>query len=107
MEAWRRALDEPVRAFPIEQAGPGHIATLKTFEPPLSALDGRRLAGAEPRGQRLLFPTGDRGLVLLVPLITAGRLRHLAPGEKAPKAPALRLRVHARAALVPTGARTQ
>src|SRR6266576_857274 len=64
MEAWRRALDEPVRAFPIEQAGPAHIATLKTFEPPLSTLDGRRLAGAERRGKRRLFPTEDSELVL-------------------------------------------
>src|SRR6478752_4518764 len=64
MEAWRRALDEPVRAFPIEQAGPAHIATLKTFDPPLSALDGRRFAGAERRGKRLLFPTEDGELVL-------------------------------------------
>ena len=64
MEAWRRALDEPVRAFPIQQAGPAHIATLKTFEPPLSALGGRRLAGAERRGKRLLFPTEEGELVL-------------------------------------------
>ena len=40
MEAWRRQLDEPVAAFPVARAGPAHIATLKTFEPPLSALDG-------------------------------------------------------------------
>ena len=57
MEAWRRALDEPVRAFPVEQAGPAHIATLKTIDPPLAALEGRRLAGAERRAKRLLFPT--------------------------------------------------
>src|SRR5262245_1061459 len=92
MGAWRRALDEPVRAFPVEQAGPAHIATLKTFDPPLSALDGRRLAGAERRGKRLLFPTEDGELVLLVHLMTAGRLRYLAPGEKTPKSPAFRLR---------------
>src|SRR2546429_3522853 len=91
MEAWRRALDEPVRTFPIEQAGPAHIATLKTFEPPLSALDGRRLAGAERRGKRLLFPTEDGELVLLVHLMTAGRLRYLAPGGKGPKPPPFRL----------------
>src|SRR5947209_1868197 len=36
MEAWRRALDGPVSAFPIEKAGPAHIATLKTFDPPLA-----------------------------------------------------------------------
>src|SRR3989440_510366 len=104
MEAWRRALDEPVRTFPIEQAGPAHIATLKTFEPPLSALDGRRLAGAARRGKRLLFPTEDGELVLLVHLMTAGRLRYLAPGEKGPKSPAFRLRFEAGAELMLTEA---
>src|ERR1700757_1886535 len=91
MEAWRRALSDPVSAFPIEKAGPAHIATLKTFDPPLSTLDGRRLAGAERRAKRLLFPTDDGELVLLVHLMTAGRLRYLRPGEKGPKTPAFRL----------------
>src|SRR4051812_25665130 len=104
MEAWRRALDEPVHAFPIEKAGPAHIATLKTFEPPLSALDGRRLAGAERRGKRLLFPTEDDELVLLVHLMTAGRLRYLSPGQKGPKTPAFRLRFEGGAELVLTEA---
>src|ERR671933_1088408 len=91
VEALRRALDEPVRAFPVEQAGPAHIATLKTFEPPLRALEGRRFAGAKRRGKRLLFPTDDGELVLLVHMMSAGRLRYLAAGEKGPKAPAFRL----------------
>ena len=96
VEARRRALDEPVRAFPVEQAGPAHIATLKTFDPPLAALEGRRLAGAERRGKRLLFPTDDGELVLLVHLMTAGRLRYLGAGEKGPKTPAFRLRLRGR-----------
>ena len=91
MEAWRRALDDPVSAFPIEKAGPAHVATLKTFDPPLSALDGRRLAGAKRRAKRLLFPTEDGELVLLVHLMSAGRLRYLKAGEKGPKTPAFRL----------------
>jgi formamidopyrimidine-DNA glycosylase len=91
VEAWRRQLDDPVSAFPIEKAGPAHIATLKTFDPPLAALEGRRLAGAERRAKRLLFPTADGELVVLVHLMTAGRLRYLAAGEKGPKAPAFRL----------------
>jgi formamidopyrimidine-DNA glycosylase len=91
MEAWRRALDGPVSASPIERAGPAHVATLKTFDPPLSTLAGRRLAGAERRAKRLLFPTDDGELVLLVHLMTAGRLRFLRPGEKGPKTPAFRL----------------
>jgi formamidopyrimidine-DNA glycosylase len=91
MEAWRRALDGPVSTFPIVKAGPAHVATLKTFDPPLAALEGRRLSGARRRAKRLLFPTDDGELVLLVHLMTAGRLRVLRAGEKGPKAPAFRL----------------
>jgi formamidopyrimidine-DNA glycosylase len=91
MEAWRRQLDEPVAAHPVAKAGPAHIATLKTFDPPLAALDGRRLRGVERRGKRLLFPTEDGELVLLVHLMTAGRLKMLRAGEAGPKTPAFRL----------------
>ena len=91
MEAWRRQLDEPVAAAPIMRAGPAHIATLKTFEPPLAALEGRRLEGARRRAKRLLLPTDDGELVLLVHLMTAGRLRFLRFGEKGPKTPAFQL----------------
>ena len=91
MEAWRRALNDPVSAFPIAKAGPAHIATLKTFDPPLPALEGRRLRGAERRGKRLLFPTEDGELVLLVHLMTAGRLKTLRAGENGPKTPAFAL----------------
>ena len=91
IEAWRRALDEPVSAFPIVKAGPAHVATLKTFDPPLSVLQGRRLAGAERRAKRLLFPTEEGDLVLLVHLMTAGRLKYLKYGEAGPKTPAFQL----------------
>ena len=102
MEAWRRALNDPVSAFPIEKAGPAHVATLKTYDPPLSALEGRRLAGAERRAKRLLFPTEDGELVLLVHLMSAGRLRYLRAGEKGPKTPAFRLLFEGGAQLVLT-----
>jgi formamidopyrimidine-DNA glycosylase len=104
VEAWRRALDGPVSAFPIEKAGPAHIATLKTFDPPLATLEGRRLAGAERRAKRLLFPTADGELVILVHLMTAGRLRFLDAGEKGPKTPAFRLLFQSGAQLVLTEA---
>jgi formamidopyrimidine-DNA glycosylase len=102
VEAWRRALNDPVSAFPIEQAGPAHVATLKTYDPPLSALEGRRLAGAERRAKRLLFPTDDGELVLLVHLMSAGRLRYLRAGEDGPKKPAFRLRFEGGGQLVLT-----
>jgi formamidopyrimidine-DNA glycosylase len=104
VEALRRALDAPVRAFPIERAGPAHVATLKTFDPPLAALEGRRFAGARRRGKHLLFPTDDDELVLHIHLMAAGRLRYLQAGEKAPKAPAFRLLFAGGGALVLTEA---
>ena len=102
VEALRRALDDPVRAYPIEQAGPAHVATLKTFDPPLSVLAGQRLAGAERRAKRLLFPTEDGELILLIHLMSAGRVRYLRAGEKGPKTPAFRLRFEGGGQLVLT-----
>ena len=92
VEAWVRELDPLVSRAPIEKAGPAHIATLKTFDPPLSALDGRRFQGARRRGKNLLFPVDDQDLVLRVHLMSAGRLRYLTPGAKGPKTPMFRVR---------------
>ena len=92
VEAWVRELDPLVSRAPIDKAGPAHIATLKTFAPPLSELDGRRFDGARRRSKNLLFPLEGGDLVLRVHLMSAGRLRYLAPGAKGPKTPMFRLR---------------
>ena len=104
VEAWVRELDPLVSQAPVERAGPAHVATLKTIEPPLAALDGRALAGAARRGKNLLFPTADGELVLRVHLMSAGRLRYLKPGAKGPKRPMFRLRFAAGGELVLTEA---
>jgi formamidopyrimidine-DNA glycosylase len=104
IEALRRQLDDPVRAFPIAKAGPAHIATLKTYDPPLSALEGRRFAGAERRAKNILLPTDDGELVLHVHLMSAGRLRFLRHGDKQPKTPAFRLSFEDGSSLVLTEA---
>jgi len=104
VEALCRSLDDPVRAFAIERAGPAHVATLKTFDPPLQALEGRRFEGARRRGKHLLFPTDDGELVLRIHLMSAGRVRYLRAGEKGPKAPAFRLRFQGGGELVLTEA---
>jgi formamidopyrimidine-DNA glycosylase len=92
VEAWVRELDPLVSRSPILQAGPAHIATLKTFDPPLRELDGRRFEGARRRGKWLLFPTADGDLQLRIHLMSAGRIRHLTSSAKGPKTPAFRLR---------------
>jgi formamidopyrimidine-DNA glycosylase len=104
VEAWVRELSPLVSASPIERAGPAHVATLKTIDPPLSTLEGRRLAGARRRAKNLLFPTEDGELVLRVHLMSAGRIRYLAPGAKGPKRPMFRLRFSGGGELVLTEA---
>lgn len=91
VEAWVRELDPLVSRAPVERAGPAHIATVKTFDPPLAALTGRTLSGARRRGKNLLFPTEDGELVLRVHLMSAGRLRYHPPGATTPKTPMFRL----------------
>src|ERR687891_1013890 len=107
VEAARQALDEVVGRSRVEKAGPAHVATLKTFDPPLAALEGLRLAGARRRGKNLLFPTEDGGLVLHVHLMSAGRIRFLEPGAKGPKDPRLPARPRGRRTARPHGGRPE
>jgi formamidopyrimidine-DNA glycosylase len=91
VEAWVRELAPDVSRSPVASARAEHIATMKTFDPPPSALTGRTLSGSERRGKNLLFPTEDGELVLRVHLMSAGRLRYLAPGKKGPAKPMFRV----------------
>jgi formamidopyrimidine-DNA glycosylase len=104
VEALRRSLDEQVRAAPVERAGPMHVATVKTFDPPLTALEGRTLGGVRRRGKHLLFPTDTGDLVLHIHLMSAGRLSWSEPGGKRPAKPAFQLNFKDGAALVLTEA---
>jgi formamidopyrimidine-DNA glycosylase len=92
VEAWRRQLDPLVKRFPIERAGPAHVATLKTIEPPLDVLAGEGFRGVERRAKRFLLPTDDDALVLMVHLMSAGRLRYVPAGGKGAKSPVFRVR---------------
>ncbi|HVU79481.1 MAG TPA: DNA-formamidopyrimidine glycosylase family protein [Gaiellaceae bacterium] len=92
VEAWRRQLDPLVKRSPIEQAGPAHIATLKTFDPPLKALEGEGFRGVERRAKRFLLPTDDDELVVLVHLMSAGRLKYVPSGGKGAKTPIFKVR---------------
>jgi formamidopyrimidine-DNA glycosylase len=92
VEAWRRQLDPLVKRSPIEKAGPAHIATLKTIEPPLSVLDGEGFRGVERRAKRFLLPTDDDELVLMVHLMSAGRLKYVPKDGKGAKTPMFRIR---------------
>jgi formamidopyrimidine-DNA glycosylase len=58
----------------VESAVAPGINALKTFDPPLSALEGRSLVGLRRRGKHLIVDA-DGGLSLLVHLMSAGRLQ--------------------------------
>jgi formamidopyrimidine-DNA glycosylase len=74
VEITARRLDAALRGARIESALAPGINALKTFDPPLSALADRALAGIGRRGKQLVVEvTGD--LVLLVHLMSAGRLQ--------------------------------
>jgi formamidopyrimidine-DNA glycosylase len=73
MEITARRLGELAGEVVESATAPG-INALKTFDPPLSALEGARLLGARRRGKLLLLDVeGD--LVLLVHLMNAGRMQ--------------------------------
>jgi formamidopyrimidine-DNA glycosylase len=74
VEITARLLDRELRGSEIESALAPGINALKTFEPPLSALEGRHIAGVRRRGKHLILDA-DGGLSLLIHLMSAGRLQ--------------------------------
>jgi formamidopyrimidine-DNA glycosylase len=74
VEITARLLDAAVRGARVESALAPGVNALKTFDPPLDALAGRRVEGLGRRGKHLLVRfEGD--LVLLLHLMSAGRLQ--------------------------------
>jgi formamidopyrimidine-DNA glycosylase len=73
MEIVARRLDVVLPGEKVESALAPGINALKTFDPPLHALEGRAFTGVRRRGKLLLLELGE--LVLLVHLMSAGRLQ--------------------------------
>ena len=73
MEIVARRLDAVLPGETIESALAPGINALKTFDPPLAALEGRAFTGVRRRGKLLLLELGE--LVLLTHLMSAGRLQ--------------------------------
>src|ERR1700740_3499608 len=74
VEITARLIGAAIEGARIESALTPGINALRSFDPPLSAIDGRRLTGITRRGK--LFVVGIEGdLALLVHLMSAGRLQ--------------------------------
>jgi formamidopyrimidine-DNA glycosylase len=74
VEIVARRIGEAVAGAQVESAAAPGINALKTFDPPLSALEGGSLVGLRRRGKHLIVDA-DGGLSLLVHLMSAGRLQ--------------------------------
>ncbi len=80
VEATARLLDAALAGATVESALAPGVNVLKTFDPPLHALDGSRLVALRRRGKLLLLdadpdPDATGRLTLVVHLMNAGRLQ--------------------------------
>ena len=74
VEITARLLDRALRGARIESALAPGINALKTFDPPLAALQGETIAGVRRRGKNLIVDVSGE-LALLIHLMSAGRLQ--------------------------------
>src|SRR5204862_5086183 len=74
VEITARRLDEARAGAEIESTMAPGINALKTFDPPLHALDGRTIEGIRRRGKHLVIDV-EGELAVLVHLMSAGRLQ--------------------------------
>ncbi len=74
VEITAERLDEALRGATIESSLAPGINALKTFDPPLHAIDGQTISGVRRIGKHLVVDVGD-DLSLLIHLMSAGRLQ--------------------------------
>src|ERR1700719_4731410 len=73
VEITARLLDAALVGAEVESALAPGVNALKTFDPPLSAVEGKTIAGVGRRGKMLTSEIDSN--VLLVHLMSAGRLQ--------------------------------
>jgi formamidopyrimidine-DNA glycosylase len=98
VEITARLLDRALRGAEIETVLAPGINALKTFDPPLSAIEGQRILGVRRRGKQFIVDVSGE-LALVIHLMSAGRLqlyeKRAGPRDRTSR---LLLRVRARAA---------
>jgi formamidopyrimidine-DNA glycosylase len=77
VEITARRLDEALRGAEIVSVLAPGVKVMRTFDPPLSALEGQRIARVGRRGKHFVVETDGPAhpLVLLIHLMSAGRLQ--------------------------------
>jgi Formamidopyrimidine-DNA glycosylase len=80
---YREALERHIAGRTLERVRIAKPFVLRSFDPPVSEAEGRRVTGISRIGKRLVISLeGD--LHLVIHLMIAGRLRWLEPGAKGP-----------------------
>jgi formamidopyrimidine-DNA glycosylase len=74
VEITARLLDGALKHAEVAYARAPGINALRSFDPPLSAIEGQRIASVARRGKHLILHT-DGDLALLMHLMSAGRLQ--------------------------------
>jgi formamidopyrimidine-DNA glycosylase len=74
VEITARRLDEALRGAQIVSVLAPGVKAMRTFDPPLAALEGQRIERVGRRGKHLLVEVSD-DLALLIHLMSAGRLQ--------------------------------
>ena len=78
------ALEKRVVGRTLERARVRSASLLRTYDPPLSAVEGKRVVGLRRVGKRIVFTLED-GLFLVLHLMIAGRLKWRKRGAEIPK----------------------
>lgn len=74
VELYLHALRARVVGAAVERVRIGNPFIVRTFDPPIASIEGRRISGISRLGKRLVFAL-DGDLFLIVHLMIAGRLR--------------------------------
>ena len=74
VELTARLLDAALSGAEVESALAPGVNALKTFDPPLSALDGQKFTWVRRRGKLFVLEL-DGGMALVIHLMSAGRLQ--------------------------------
>lgn len=90
IEDYLRALRVRIEGQPLKKARITSFSLLKTYDPPVSAIEGQVVTGLSRLGKRIVFHFGDRDpaeqLHAVLHLMIAGRLAwHDEPGKPVPK----------------------
>lgn len=84
IELYLRALRGHILGEPLQKVRLRSPSLLRTWEPPIATVEGKRVTGLRRLGKRIVWEMED-DLFLVIHLMIAGRLKWRKPGTEVPK----------------------